>query len=266
MDQLGLGYDDRARGQRRRRLRVALRLRRRPARTAIAGRVRHRDPGLRRPRREPGRSRRRHAGVPAPDRGRQGHGAVRVAGDHRRAVRARAGHRRPARRALDARRGRVVPVGRLRRATRCCSTPTDRSRRASSPTFRPFRFADGWGIVHADLRCTTSPGCAKRSASTATTTRASRRSASAWRTARRRPRSSRGATSTPRVAAWPTRRARFEAERVPFAMIVSPAELPDRSARGRGRAVRAPRPSRRREDPPAPPSGAVRRDPRGLDR
>ena len=39
---------------------------------------------------QPGRpDRRRHAGVPAPDRGRQGHRALRVAGDHRGVVRAR---------------------------------------------------------------------------------------------------------------------------------------------------------------------------------
>ena len=37
--------------------------------------LRHGDPGLRRVRRQPGRSGRRHPGVPAPDRGRQGHRA-----------------------------------------------------------------------------------------------------------------------------------------------------------------------------------------------
>ena len=50
--------------------------------------VRHRDPGLRRLRGEPGRSHRRRARVPPPDCGRQGDRAVRGAGDHRRAVRA----------------------------------------------------------------------------------------------------------------------------------------------------------------------------------
>ena len=58
MDRLGLGYDARPGRQPRRRLRVAHRLRRRGP---VQGpqRLRHRHPGLRRVRHQPGRSRRR---------------------------------------------------------------------------------------------------------------------------------------------------------------------------------------------------------------
>ena len=51
----------------------------------------------------------------------------------------------------------------------------------------------------------------------------------------------------------------FEAERVPFAMILSPEELIRRPARRRHRAVRGARPPHRRPDPPAPPPHPVRR-------
>ena len=84
----------RARGERTRRLRVALGVR--PDRSVRGqGRVRHGDPGVRRLRREPGRPADRRAALPEPDRGRQGDRAVRRAGDHRRAVRARTHRRGP---------------------------------------------------------------------------------------------------------------------------------------------------------------------------
>ena len=56
---------------------------------------------------------------------------VRGAGDHGRAVRARAREGRAARRAVDARRGRLVPLGRRRGERGARSTPTARSLRAS---------------------------------------------------------------------------------------------------------------------------------------
>ncbi len=40
------------------------------------------------------------------------------------------------------------------------------------------------------------------------------------------------------TARWTTRRRASRRERVPFAMILTPADLPERSARGRGRPVR----------------------------
>ena len=132
MDQLGLGYDDVARDQPRRRLRVALRVRR-DGPVPRSQRLRHGDPGVRRLRRQPGRSRRRHPGVPPADGGRQGDGAVRGAGDHRRAVRAGAGPGRPARRAFDDRRRCLVPVGRLRGERGAARGGRHRSTRASSP-------------------------------------------------------------------------------------------------------------------------------------
>ena len=111
LDRAGLGYDALAAANPDARVRVAHRLR---ARRAVRDeeRVRHRDPGVRRVRREPGRPRHRRAPVPQPDRGRQGHRHVRRTGRHRRAARARAWRRRPARRAVDARCRRVLPVGR----------------------------------------------------------------------------------------------------------------------------------------------------------
>ena len=125
--------------------------------------------------------------------------------------------------------------GPTRPATRCCWMPTGRSPRASSPA--SGRCGSPTAGASSRRRPTpTSPGCAGRSASTATTTRASRRSASAC-------------TNREFMAeimercyahagdshAWPRRRARFEAERVPFAMILAPAELPERPARDGGR-------------------------------
>ena len=166
-------------------------------------RVRHRDPGLRRPRREPIRSRRRHPGVPAPDRRRQGDGAVRVAGDQRRAVRGGAGQRRSARRALDDGRRRVVPVGRLRGERGAA-----RSRRIAALELRRRFPADALrgrlGHRDADFR--------SRLRRDVPRTRRRRLRRPARRDDRRahgEPRGDgrdrRGATSTPRAAAWPTR-------------------------------------------------------------
>ena len=100
-------------------------------------RVRHGDSGLRRAGDEPGRSRRRRAGVPTPNGGRQGHRPVRLAGHHRGLARPGHGKGRAARRAgHDGCRG-IVPVGRLRR-------------QRGAPRLRPFAELEFRGRLPTD--------------------------------------------------------------------------------------------------------------------
>ena len=188
---------------------------------------------------QPGRPRRRRAGVPAPDRRRQGHRAVRVPGDHRRAVRARANGAGGQHIELSmtdavvsflwADSARQRGAARLRRLDELvASSPA--SGRCASPTA---------GASSRRPPTTTSPACAARSTSTATTTRGSRRSASGASTARcMEPIMDMVLRAGRQPHAMAEATARFEAERVPFAMILSPEELAHDDARGRDRAVR----------------------------
>ena len=124
--------------------------------------------------------------------------------------------------------------------------------------FRPMRFEDGWGIViptsDADF-----PGMCKAlevagydDPRVATVGAARARIATSWNrswtcvTPGGQPHAGRGDE-------------RFEAERVPFAMILSPEQLTARRARGRDRAVRGARPPHRRADADAAPPDEVPR-------
>ena len=181
LDRLGLGYDASGGREPTARLRVAHRVRAgRPVRREE--RVRHGHPGLRRLRREPGRSRHGRAAVPQPDRGRQGDRDVRGAGDHRRAARARARRRRSAPRALDARCRRVVPLGRRggQRGAARLGPQHEVELLLELPTVPLHRRL---GRRHTDVGRRLRRHVPRRSVSTATTTHASRRSASGRATA-----------------------------------------------------------------------------------
>ena len=154
------------------RLRVAVGLRRRRALRG-QGRVRHRHPGLRRRRHQPGRPGDRRAGLHPPDRRRQGHRAVRR-------------RRRSPPRCSPASAGRAASTCELSMLDSVVSflwadcgrqRGAARQATASMPSsfvqgFRPMRFLDGWGVgtptSDADFSA-----CAAPSASRAATTRAS---------------------------------------------------------------------------------------------
>ncbi len=107
---------------------------------------------------------------------------VRGPGDHRRAVRPRTDGSRAHTCNSRCSTPSCRSCGPTRPATRCCRTPTGRSRRASSGTSSRSTSATG-GASARRPPMPTSRACAGRSASTATTTRASRRSGNASSTA-----------------------------------------------------------------------------------
>ena len=220
MDKLGLGYDDVAAAQPRRRLRVALRA---SARGPVPRpqRLRHRHPGVRRLRGQPGRPRRRRAGVPAPDRRRQGDRALRRAGDH--APRCSPGQRGMGGQHLELSMiDAVVSFLWADSAANEVLLESDGSQHSSFVAgFRPMRFIDGWGIVTPTSDHDFAGMCRALDVEGYDDPR-SRRSASGSSTA-----SVIGADhghvlrACRQHDAWRRRPSGFEAERVPFAMILT---------------------------------------------
>ena len=166
--------------------------------------VRHRDPGVRRPRGEPSRSRRRHPGVPAADRRRQGDRVVRGAGDQRRAVRAERGKggQHIELSMMDA----VVSFLWADSAANEVLLEADGSQLSSFVAgFRPLRFTDGWGIVTPTSDHDFAGMCRALGVDGYDDPRVATIGERMTEPRDDGGRSSRGATRTPRRCTWPTR-------------------------------------------------------------
>ena len=131
--------------------------------------------------------------------------------------------------------------------------------------FRPLRFSDGWGIVTPTSDHDFAGMCRALDVDGYDDPRVRDD-----RRAHEEPRGDggdhRAVLRARRVAQHGGRERALRGRARPVRDDPLPRRAPRRPARGRGRIVRAPRPSRRREDAPAPPSRAVRRDPGVVDR